>query len=117
MTDNAELATELESAALQVAGVQQLYLAGSSVKAVLAEGARALGVGSGANAVAVNIGDESCTIQVSCAVSADHRAGDVVREVARTLADLCRDKGLPPARMEVTVAAVTAVDATAPPGS
>lgn len=108
MTDQAMLATELEAVAQQVTGVRQLYLAGSTVGAVVKEGAQALGIGSGADTVQVTVGDDSCTIEVACAVASGHKAGDVARELVSELTKACQQRDLPDVKVVVTISQVSA---------
>ena len=74
-----------------------------------------LGVGSGASALTVNLTDDSCTIEVSCAVAAGHSANDVAHAVVETLTAACRERNLPAPRVKVTIAQVTTARPTDPP--
>lgn len=107
MTDQASLVAELEATARDVPGVRQLYLAGSKFRALLKEGAKALGVGPGAEHVRVSVTEETCVVEVACAVAAGHRAGDVARRLSAALSDACRDRGLPEAKVVVTISHVS----------
>lgn len=114
VTDSAALSAELEAVARSLPGVRQLYLAGSPVRAALAEGARMLGVGSGASALKVQLTDDGCTIEVSCAVAVGHTAGDVAHALVDALTEACRHRGLPIPRVKVTIAQVSTVSALGP---
>ncbi|MDO5082501.1 hypothetical protein EII34_00600 [Arachnia propionica] len=114
MTDAAALTAELEDIARMVPGVRQLYLAGSPIRAALAEGARMLGMGSGASALKVQFTDDSCTIEVSCAVEAAHRAGDVAQHLVETLTAACRERDLPEPEVKVTIAQIATTRPAAP---
>lgn len=106
MTDQATLVTELEDIARSVPGVRQLYPAGSIAGTVLQEGARALGIGSGARLIRVKLTENRCEVTVSFAVTPDTRAGDVARDLAQALSAACVERGLPPAHVNATVAQV-----------
>ncbi|MDO5066999.1 MAG: hypothetical protein Q4D96_06945 [Propionibacteriaceae bacterium] len=114
MSEAASVAAELEVVARGVAGVRQLYLAGSTVGAVLAEGAKMLGLGSGASTIKVQLSDDSCSIEVSCAVAAGHNAKDVTQALVEALTAACRERHLPAPRVKATIAQVTTAGPAAP---